>query len=98
MTTEHTNDFTAAQDKANRAYDEALRKTGRGSDASNAYKLAMSEYYNHIEIKPRKRVVMTSVNTAAKQITTVDPDWAAFCKRVDETDCTSQWEDRGQDH
>ena len=73
---EHTDDFTAAQDKANRAYDETLRKTGRGTDASAEYQRTMSaEYYNKITIKPSKRVVMTSVNTAAKQITTVDPDW-----------------------
>ena len=52
----------------------------------------------HYANNPTKRVVMTSVNTAAKQITTVDTDWAAFCKRVDETDCTSQWADRGADH
>ena len=56
-------DFKAAQDKANRAYDESLRKTGRGTDASAEYQRTMSaEYYNKITIKPRKRVVMTSVN------------------------------------
>ena len=92
---EHTDDFTAAQDKANRAYDETLRKTGRGTDASAEYQRTMSaEYYNKITIKPRKRVVMASTPTR----TVIDADFAAFCKRVDATDCTSQWADRGGDH
>jgi len=50
------------------------------------------------ESKLQKRVVMTSVNTCEKSLNVVDPEWAAFCKRVDETDCTSQWADRGADH
>jgi hypothetical protein len=66
-------DFTAAQDKANRAYDETLRRTGRGTDASAEYQSTMSaEYYNKITIKPR-RVVMVSTPTR----TEIDADWMA---------------------
>lgn len=50
------------------------------------------------ESKLQKRIVMTSINTCEKSLNVVDPDWASFCKRVDETDCSSQWADRGQDH
>jgi len=91
---EHTDDFTAAQQAANMAYAMTMELTDDGAQASDDYKCVMTAYF----AKQGKRVVMTSVNTAAKQITTVDPDWAEFCKRVDETDCTSQWADRGQDH
>lgn len=80
MTTEHTDDFTAAQDKANHAYDEALSKTGRGSDASNAYKQAMSEYYNNIEIKPRR--ILRVAKTATENSVTVDADFAAMSDMI----------------
>ncbi|MBK9497219.1 MAG: hypothetical protein IPO08_22420 [Xanthomonadales bacterium] len=42
----------------------------RSERIANAYDDMMADY-----ARPAKRVVMTSVNTAAKQITTVDPAW-----------------------
>lgn len=87
-------DFTAAQDNANRVYDEVLRKTGRGSDASNAYKQAMSEYFNHIEIKPRRRKVLRVADTATEQSVTYYNDWATFVRKVEQTDTLPMMGDR----
>ena len=87
-------DFTSAQQAANVAYDMTIEATGDCAQASDDYKAVMTAYHS----QSSRRVVMTSVNTCEKSLSVVDPDWAAFCKRVDETDCSSQWADRGQDH
>ena len=64
-------DFTAAQQAANVAYDMTIEATGDCAQASDDYKAVMTAYHS----QSRRRVVMTSVNTADKTLTTVDPAW-----------------------
>ena len=64
-------DFTAAQQTANVAYDMTIEATGDCAQASDDYKAVMTAYHS----QSSRRVVMTSVNTTDKTLTTVDPAW-----------------------
>ena len=90
-----------ATDAGRIASDHMMKSSEADYDLNRqfVYEMAAWKAEQHETPLPRrKRVVMTSVNTCEKSLNVVDPDWAAFCKRVDETDCSSQWADRGQDH
>jgi hypothetical protein len=55
---EHTDDFTAAQQAADAAYAMTMELTGDGAQASDDYKCVMTAYY----AKQGKRKVYTNVN------------------------------------
>lgn len=70
----------------------------RAEKIADAAELAAAESFAAAGLPLPRRKVLRVAQTATEKSVTYYNDWAAFCKRVDETDCSSQWADRGQDH
>jgi len=70
----------------------------RAEKIADAAELSAAESFAAAGLPLPRRKVLRVADTATEKSVTYYNDWATFARKVEQTDCSSQLADRGQDH